>query len=63
MKKEIKTFSGAMNLDDSNDIIPNGHHKEARNGVFRGNPGFLKFQAIRGNRKVTNSQLKTNSRP
>ena len=63
MKQEVKTFSGAMNLDDSNDIMPHVHHKEARNGVFRGNVGLLKFQAIRGNRKVTNSQLKTNNRP
>jgi hypothetical protein len=51
-----------MNLDDSNDIIPNGHHKEAKNGVFRGNQGMNKFQSIRGNKKVTNANLKTDIR-
>jgi hypothetical protein len=62
MKREIKTFSGLMNLDDSNEIMPNNHHKEARNGVFRGNDGMMKFQAIRGNIKITNSNLKINDR-
>ena len=62
MKIITKLFNGLMNLDDSNDIIPNGHHKEARNGVFRGNQGMTKFQSIRGNKKITNSNLKTQTR-
>jgi hypothetical protein len=62
MKLNTKLFTGAMNLDDSNDIIPNGHHKEAKNGVFRGNQGMNKFQSIRGNKKVTNANLKTDIR-
>lgn len=57
-----KTFNGVMNLDDSNDVIPRTHHKEAKNGIFRGNQGMNKFQSIRGNQKVTNSNLKTNDR-
>jgi hypothetical protein len=62
MTKEIKTLSGIMNLDDSNELIPSTHHKEAKNGVFRGNQGLMKFQAIRGNIKITNSNLKINDR-
>lgn len=52
-----------MNLDDPRDTLPSSHHKEARNGVFRGNKGYIKFQAIRGNLKVNNANLKTNDRP
>ncbi len=62
MKLTTKLLTGAMNLDDSNDIIPNGHHKEAKNGVFRGNQGMNKFQSIRGNKKVNNANLKTDIR-
>lgn len=57
-----KIFNGTMNLDDSNDVMPKIHHKEARNGIFRGNQGMNKFQSVRGNIKVTNSNLKTNDR-
>jgi hypothetical protein len=57
-----KTFNGVMNLDDSNEIMPPSHHKEAKNGVFRGNVGMNKFQSIRGNKKVTNTNLKTETR-
>ena len=42
MKITTKLFSGLMNLDDSNEIFPNGHHKEAKNGVFRGNSNMIK---------------------
>jgi hypothetical protein len=51
-----------MNLDDPKDTLPARHHKEAKNGVFRGNAGMMKFQAIRGNVKVNNANLKTNDR-
>lgn len=51
-----------MNLDDPKDSMPTTHHKEARNGVFRGSSQIIKFQSIRGNQKVTNSNLKTNNR-
>jgi hypothetical protein len=62
MTKQTKTLNGIMNLDDSNDVLPRMHHKEARNGVFRGKSSIIKFQSIRGNVKITNSNLKTNTR-
>ena len=55
MKTERKTFSGVMNLDDGNDIIPQTHHKEARNVVFRGNGASKELQSVVGNRLITNS--------
>lgn len=57
MQRDIKTLSGIMNLDDSNEIIPSSHHKEARNGVFKGEASELRFTAIRGNFKVTNGSI------
>ena len=51
-----------MNLDDPRDTFPTKHHKEAKNGIFRGSSGLIKFQAIKGNQKVTNSNLKTETR-
>jgi hypothetical protein len=62
MIKEIKSISGLMNLDDPKDTLPRSHHREARNGVFRGNNGLMKFQSIRGNKKIINANLKTNTR-
>jgi hypothetical protein len=62
MRIQTKTFSGLMNLDDPRDTLPKSHHKEAKNGVFRGNNGFMKFQSIVGNQKITNSNLKTETR-
>lgn len=62
MRTQTKTFNGVMNLDDSNEIFPQGHHKESKNGVFRGNSVMIKFQSIRGNQKVTNANLKTDTR-
>ena len=46
MKIERKQLSGVMNLDDTNDVIPGSHHKEARNLVFRGSQGGLSAQNI-----------------
>jgi hypothetical protein len=63
MKTERKTISGIMNLDDPKDTFPSTHHREARNGVFRGNGSLIKFQSIKGNTKITNSNLKTIDRP
>ena len=60
MQNEIKTLDGIMNLDDSNEVIPSSHHKEARNGVFKGNAPEMHFTAIRGNSKVNNTTLVTN---
>jgi hypothetical protein len=62
MKTITKVFSGIMNLDDSNEIFPSIHHKQAKNGIFRGNSSMIKFQSIKGNQKITNSNLKTITR-
>jgi len=55
MKIERKQLSGVMNLDDTNDVIPGSHHKEARNLVFRGSQGGLSAQNILGNRNIATS--------
>ena len=55
MKTERKQIAGVMNLDDTNDVIPSGHHKEARNLVFRGSQGGLSAQNILGNRNIATS--------
>ena len=55
MKIERKQFSGVLNLDDANEAIPSQHHKEARNVVFRGNPGNFTIQSAYGNRAVSNT--------
>jgi hypothetical protein len=60
MGKEIKTLDGVMNLDDSNDVLPLNNHREARNGVFKGNAPEMHFTAIRGNVKVNNTSIFTN---
>lgn len=59
MQKEIKTLDGAMNLDDSNDVIGISSHKDARNGVFKGNAPEMHFTSIKGNQKQTNTNLFT----
>jgi hypothetical protein len=60
MQRDIKKLSGIMNLDDSNEIIPSSHHKEARNGVFKGEESEFRFTAIRGNSKVNNASIVVN---
>jgi hypothetical protein len=54
MKIERKQFSGVLNLDDPNESIPNQHHKDAKNILFRGNPGNFSIQSAYGNRLVSN---------
>lgn len=50
-----KQFSGVMNLDDNNDVLPSTHHKEARNIVFRGNGNTQIAQSVPGNRLIANT--------
>lgn len=50
-----KTLNGIMSLDESNDIIGRGNHKEARNGVFKGNSPNMHFTSIRGNKPIQNT--------
>lgn len=57
MKIERKMFSGVMNLDDPNESIPNNHHREAFNVTFRGNPGDMRIENIKGNQSVSNAGL------
>lgn len=52
-----KNFSGVMNLDDNNDVLPSTHHKDAKNIVFRGNGSNQIAQSVYGNRVVTNANL------
>ena len=52
---EQKQFSGILNLDDNNDVLPSRHHKYALNVHFRGNPGNSRVENIPGNRLITNS--------
>lgn len=57
MRPEKKTFSGVMNLDDPNEVIPTTHHKEAKNGVFRGTAPEMNFISVMGNTVVNNANL------
>jgi hypothetical protein len=50
-----KAFSGVMNLDDGNDVIPSPHHKFALNTRFRGPNGNNIVENIYGNRLITNT--------
>lgn len=53
MRTERKLFSGVMNLDDPNDVIPISHHREARNVLFKGNPGEMRAESIPGNTAIS----------
>jgi hypothetical protein len=53
MATERKTFSGIMNLDDPNEVIPSGHHREAKNILFKGNAGEMRAESIPGNTAVS----------
>jgi len=54
MRTERKLFSGIMNLDDPNEVIASTHHREARNVIFKGNPGEMRAESIPGNSSVYN---------
>ena len=54
---ELKQFSGILNSDDDNLVIPNVHHKMAFNGRFRGNGANNRFEVVEGNSEVVNSFL------
>ena len=54
---EQKQFSGVLNSDDSNDILPRGHHKDSLNLIFRGNGNNMKAENLPGNRLVNNPLL------
>lgn len=50
-------FSGSMDLDDPALVLPQGHHIMARNGIFRGNQGRMRFESCLGTTLVPNSFL------
>lgn len=50
-----KRFSGVMNLDDGNDVLPESHHRNALNVRFRGPQGDNLVENIYGNRLISNS--------
>jgi len=38
-------FKGRMNLDDPTLVVPQGDHVMARNGIFRGTEGRMRFES------------------
>ena len=50
-------FVGNMNLDDPDLVLPQGQHRMARNGIFRGTQGRMRFESILGTTLVPNSFL------
>ena len=57
MRIERKLFSGVMNLDDPNEVIPQQHHRDASNIIFKGNPGNMRMESIPGNSSVANAGI------
>src|ERR1700739_967831 len=50
-------FIGNMDLDSPDLVIQNGWHRMARNGIFRGTQGRMRFESILGTTLVPNSFL------
>lgn len=50
-------FVGAMNLDDPKENIPKGMHSDARNMIFRGEPGNMRGENLSGARFIPNNLL------
>lgn len=48
-QQEIKQLSGIMNIDDPDETIGSGFHRDARNILFTGTPPNRKAQLIPGN--------------
>lgn len=57
MPVEVIQFSGAMDLDSPDDVIPMPYHREARNILFRGVAPNLQAQGIPGTTEVVNPLL------
>lgn len=45
-------FNGIMNLDDNNNVFPPACHKQARNIIFKGNPGNYRAENVPGTRSI-----------
>lgn len=50
-------FRGRMNLDDPTLVVPQGDHIMARNGIFRGTEGRMRFESCLGTTLMPNSNL------
>lgn len=57
MPVELVPFTGQMNLDDPDQVIPLAHHREARNVQFRGTQPNLRIENIHGTQEVVNPLL------
>jgi len=57
MAVDLKQFSGIMNTDDSESVMPKTHHKMGRNIRFRGNGNNFRCESVNGNTIVTNPYL------
>lgn len=55
--KEIKQFSGAMNLDDPIEVLGKGFHRDARGIVFKGTIPNRRAEVVNGNVAVINPLL------
>lgn len=55
--KEIKQFSGALNLDDPIDVLGKGFHRDARGIVFKGIVPNRRPEVVYGNVPVENPLL------
>lgn len=50
-------FAGNMDLDSPDIVIPQGAHRMARNGIFRGPQGRMRFESVLGTTLIPNSFL------
>lgn len=57
MPAEQIRLIGGVNYDDPNSIFPQGYLKEARNVVWRGNPGNMRVESAPGTRNIANNAL------
>jgi hypothetical protein len=56
---ETFPFAGVMDLDTRAITYPRGKHISARNGIFRGEPGNMRWETVVGTNLVPNSFLPT----
>jgi len=50
-------FRGRLNLDDPTLVVPQGDHVMARNGIFRGTEGRMRFESCLGTSLLPNANL------
>jgi hypothetical protein len=57
MSITLHRFSGMMDTDSPDAVVPKGVHRTGRNGIFRGNPGNYRYEAIPGTTERPNPFL------